>query len=476
MSAGTLGVLGLGLYLVVLGGLAAVAHRARRDLSPADHFLAGRQLGVFVLFLTLYATAFSGNSLVGYPAEAYRRGYAWIMATAFMLAIAVVSQMLVPRLRPLAVTHAFVTPGDWIRHRFRGERGCVAATVVVGVVMTVALANFLLAQLVAMGHVASQVSGGLLPYWAGVVGLAAVVLGYETLGGMRAVAWTDVLQGLLMFVGLGAMLWWVLGEAGGLAAVTRAVAATRPSAVMVPDRQACLNWASTIVLVGVGASVYPQAIQRVYAARSGQTLGRALALLTFMPLVTIVVVTLVGVSAIPRFAHLGAIEADAVLPRLLAAWAASGPFGAVSAMLVFVAALAAIMSTADSVLLSLGSVVAGDVLGRSGDDPRTTRLGKQIAATILVGMTSLALVPRLTLWRLTELKMELLVQCAPVFLLGLHVSRLRALPVLIGVVVGTLIASAGVLTGVARIQGIHVGVLGLVANVAIAVVGSGRRS
>ncbi|MGH7823087.1 MAG: sodium:solute symporter family transporter, partial [Candidatus Binatia bacterium] len=95
MSFAAAGVLGLVLYLVSIAVLAEAARRARRDRSPADHFLAGRGLGTFVLFLTLYATAYSGNSLLGYPGEAYRRGFSWAMATGFMLAIIVLFHLLV---------------------------------------------------------------------------------------------------------------------------------------------------------------------------------------------------------------------------------------------------------------------------------------------------------------------------------------------------------------------------------------------
>ena len=82
-----LGVAGLISYLAVLIGIALAARRARQSDSPADHFLAGRGLGVFVLFLTLYATAYSGNSLLGYPGQAYRQGFSWVMATGFMLSL-----------------------------------------------------------------------------------------------------------------------------------------------------------------------------------------------------------------------------------------------------------------------------------------------------------------------------------------------------------------------------------------------------
>ena len=474
MNLSTLGIFALALYLVVLVAVAEVARRARKSRTPADHFLAGRELGVFVLFLTLYATAYSGNSLLGYPGEAYRRGYSFVMATGFMLAIIVVFHALVPRLRWFAVRHRFVTPGDWVRFRFGGEAGGGPLLAGVSLLMTIALANFLLAQLMAMGHVTSYVTGGLLPYWAGVVGLAGVILFYETLGGMRAVAWTDAAQGVLMLLGLSALLYWLVSSAGGLAAVTNEVYRVRATAVAVPDARECANWMSSILLLGLASVVYPQAIQRVYAARGGDTLRRALALMAFMPLATTLVVTLIGIAAIGQFEHLGALEADTVMPRLLMDWAATGLSGTAFAVLIFLGALAAIMSTADSVLLSLGSVIAQDLLGRSRLEPSTTRLGKGIAAAVMVGATLLALSPRFTLWRLIELKMELLIQCVPAFLVGLHWSRLRAWPAFFGLAAGTLFVVVCVVLGVKRIGGVHVGVLGLALNLAVALLGSWR--
>lgn len=471
MSLGPLGLIALGLYLALLVGVALVARRARIDASPADHFLAARHLGVFVLFLTLYATAYSGNSLLGYPGEGYRRGFSWIMATGFMMSIVVVFHALVPRLRPIATRLRFVTPGDWIRYRFGDGRAAVRLRVVVGVLMAVALGNFLLAQLIAMGLVAAEFTGGLIPYWAGVLGLAALILFYETLGGLRAVAWTDAAQGILMLAGLAALLGWLLGEVGGLEAVTRQVAAARPDAVAVPDAREKVNWVSSIVLMGLASVVYPQAIQRIYAARDGAALKRSMALMTFMPLATTLVVTLIGIAAIPRLEHLGVLEADRVMPRLLAEWTAAGPAAAGLATLVFLGALAAIMSTADSVLLSLGSVVALDVFGRSSQEADTTRFGKRMAAAGMLLALVIALVPELrgTLWGLIELKMELLIQCVPAFLLALHWGRLRARPVLWGVLAGTLVAVALRLAGHTRLEGVHVGVLGLAVNTLVTV-------
>ncbi len=473
MSFEDLGIWALVVYLAVLAAVAEVARRARRDRSPADHFLAGRELGVWVLFLTLYATGYSGNSLLGYPGEAYRRGFSWIMATGFMLAIVVCYHALVPRLRPVAVARGFVTPGDWIRHRFRGESRARALLVAVAVLMSFALANFLFAQLKAMGELGEQVTGGALPYAWGVLLLAATVLLYETVGGMRAVAWTDTAQGLLMMLGLAALLVWLVTAGGGAGALTESILTARPAAGAVPDAHECANWASSIVLLGLASVVYPQAIQRIYAARSGRTLRRSLALMSFMPLTTTLVVTCIGLAAIPRFEGLGSVEADRVMPLLLGDWAAAGRVEALLAVGVFIGALAAIMSTADSVLLSLGSLVAEDLLGRSRRAADTTRLGKRIAAAVMLAAALLAIVARdVTLWGLIELKMELLIQCAPSFLLAIHWRGFRAGPGCAGLLVGSAIAIAGVVLETPRLGGVHVGVIGLLPNLAIAVAGS----
>jgi len=478
VTFGQLGVAALVLYLAALALVAEVARRSKSDDSPADHFLAGRGLGTFVLFLTLYATAYSGNSLLGYPGRAYRSGFSFIMATGFMMAIVVVFHVLAPKLRAAAVTNGFVTPGDWIRYRFvagaANPRIANALVKAVGVLMTLALANFLLAQLKAMGHVTAQVTGDAVPYEFGVIGLAFVILMYETLGGMRAVAWTDAAQGILMVFGLLTLFGWIVSEAGGVGELTAAVAKVRPAAVAVPDAATCANWFSTIALLGIGSVVYPQAIQRIYAARTGRDLQRSFAAMSFMPLVTTLVVTLIGIAAIARFEGISGVESDTVLPALLTEWAKGGTATSVAAVVVFLGALAAIMSTADSCLLSLGSLVARDLLSGSRADERTTRRGKWIAALVMLAMVPLALQREVTLWRLIELKMELLIQCAPAFLLAMHWRRLTAGATLAGLAVGTCFSVGLTLAGEPRLLGIHVGVVGLALNAAVAVVGSQR--
>jgi Na+/proline symporter len=200
----------------------------------------------------------------------------------------------------------------------------------------------------------------------------------------------------------------------------------------------------------------------------------------FMPLTTTLVVTWIGLAAIPRFEGLDAVEADRVMPLLLGDWAAAGRVQTLLAIGVFLGALAAIMSTADSVLLSLGSLVAEDLLGHSRRDPGTTRLGTRVAAALMAVTACLAIAARdVTLWGLIEVKLELLIQCAPAFLIAIHWPGFRALPGAAGAVAGSAIALAGALSGTNRLGGVHVGLLGLAVNVAIAALASwwlGRRA
>ena len=60
------------LSLILIGWL---GKRARKENSLSDFYLAGRGMGLLVLFLTLYATQYSGNTLVGFAGRAYREGY-----------------------------------------------------------------------------------------------------------------------------------------------------------------------------------------------------------------------------------------------------------------------------------------------------------------------------------------------------------------------------------------------------------------
>ncbi len=454
----------MALYLTLLLGLGWRGYRQRQAGSVADFYLAGSTLGVVVLFATLYATQYSGNTFLGYTGQAYRLGFAWTFSVGMMMSVVVVYLSFAPALHRDAHRFGLVTPADWVEHRFGDRR----LTLLVSLIMAFSLLNYLYAQFLALGHFVAGMSGGEVPYWVGVVSLGLVIGVYETLGGMRSVAWTDVVQGTMLFVGLALVLILAWPIVGSLGSVVRDLP---PPLVQPPSWPQIGTWASSMVLLGVGAAMYPHAIQRIYAARDAGTLRRSLQIMVFMPFVTTLVVLVVGIAAHGVLGSEVALPVDRVMPSFLAVIAAGGGLAEWAVALVMVGALAAMMSTADSALLSLSSIVTVDLIGRSRRGPRDerslTRIAKVSSWAIVVALALLALQPPTTLWRLIEIKMELLIQVGPLFVLGARSTRLHASAAWRGLTVGTAAVAVAFACGVDKLGGVHVGTLALAVNAAI---------
>ena len=119
----------ISLYLVSMIGVGYYARKRRQSNSMADFYLAGRSLGLGVLFLTLYATQYSGNTLFGYTGKTYRIGFEWTASVLFMLSIIPGYLLFAPRLVALARREGFITPGDYISHRFGSRALTLLSTV-----------------------------------------------------------------------------------------------------------------------------------------------------------------------------------------------------------------------------------------------------------------------------------------------------------------------------------------------------------
>ena len=125
-----------------------------------------------------------------------------------------------------------------------------------------------------------------------------IIVVYETLGGFRAVAWTDVIQGSVLLVGFMILVWMVLSQFGGLEAATLKLMEVSPEKVAVPDANRSREWFSYVVLVGLGGALYPQSVQRIYAAKSAKVLRKSLMVMAFLPLTTTLIAVGYGVYSI----------------------------------------------------------------------------------------------------------------------------------------------------------------------------------
>lgn len=471
----------LGVYMVVMIALGFLGRAKRKEQSLRDFYLGGSSFGFIVLFLTLFATQYSGNTLLGFSGQAYTQGGTYVVSIMFMILAITVYVTYGPRLFRLSRKYGYITPADFIYHRF----GSHPLRIFSVCLLIWALANYILEQLVAMGQAVEAISDHRLTFMQGVFICVFVMLVYETLGGMRSVAWTDVVQGVILLVGLACMVDIVLTTGGGLTEATRSILETEPKKMQVPAAPGIRQWFSTLILLGLGVALYPQGIQRFFAARSLGTLRRSLGLMAFMPFTTTLLAFLIGIIAISRFPNLGA-DSDKVTIYVLASAVDKSVFHYWMVVMIFAAVVAAIMSTADSVLLSMGSMFTKDIyrvyINPTASSKNALIVGKVFVwgiVAVLIGMSYISLKTESSIWFLIKLKLEFLVQVSPVFVLGVFWKRLTAGPVLAGMITGTSIAIvlwAGAAPGIkwwetASIYNISAGVWGLAANYAICIIG-----
>lgn len=457
--------------LLVIGYFAGRTQPGVRT-SSRSYYLAGGGLGFVALFFTLYATQYSGNNIVGYPPEAYRSGFSWWQSVPFMIAVIGAYLLFAPRLYGIAKRRGFVTPTDWIRYRFNST----PVTVLAVLLMLWGLSNYLLEQLVAMGQGISGLTGDTIPYQVGVVAFILVMMAYSWMGGMRAVAFTDILQGIAMLIGIFSLLIGALYLVeGNFADVTQHLIATQPEAVAVPPLTESINWISMIIMIGLGAAVYPHAIQRIYAARSERTLKRSLTFMAWMPLITTAVVFVVGIIGIQLIPGLSESDSEQLVGAIANQVAEINLGFFLIMVLLFGGVIMAIISTADSALLSFSSIISRDLYQRY-INPRATeagalRVGKLAGIALIAVLLFIAWNPPTTLYNIFVLKFEIIVQVAPAFMLGLYWQRLSSGPVFWGMATGATIAGAMTMVG-ADLYGVPGGLLGLVVNTLICVAGS----
>jgi Na+/proline symporter len=183
----------------------------------------------------------------------------------------------------------------------------------------------------------------------------------------------------------------------------------------------------------------------------------------------VLILFILGVISIPHFQGQESFATDAVLPEMLRVWGLQSGFTFAFTVLVLLGLLAAIMSTADSVLLSLSSIIAKDILGKSiiknAPEEKITQIGKRFSWLIMFLMVLFALQPKITLWGLIELKMQILVQTAPLFLLGIYAQKITGNGMMWGLSIGFLFAVATFVCGINTLWDIHVGLYGLVLNI-----------
>ena len=372
-------------YLLALLALGLLARRG----TPPTHegfFLANRTIGPILMFLTMAATNFSAFTVFGFSGAGYRIGYAYYPIMAFGTGFMALTFILIGvPVWQAAKKLGAVTPPELIRLRFNNA----PLHAVYLVVMVVFTLPYLAIQPMGAGYALK----GLLdiPYVWGATVVTAVGVGYVLLGGMKADVWTDALQGVVMLVVMLAVLLGIAAALGGFASANRHVLERFPDLFSRPGGGNALPmsiWFSYMALWFLCDPMFPQLFQRFLAARDARSLRVTAAL---YPLATgglFFIPVAVGVMGRLILPDLAGNQTDQVLPmvvaRLLPPW-----LGAVA----MAGGLAALMSTMDSQLLTLSSMVVRDGATLARTSPVSNRRSRVVVVLLAAVGLVLALRP-----------------------------------------------------------------------------------
>ena len=414
-----------GIVLVI--GLIA---RTRWKSSPEAYFLADRKLGPLILLGTMVATNFSAFTVFGTSGAGYRDGYAFFPIMGFGTGFMALTFWIIGRkIRQVGGEHALVTPPELVNQLYKSP----VLSFLFALIMIVFTIPYLALQPMAAGYALEALLG--LPYFYGCIMVTAIILLYTLRGGLRAVAWTDLFQGLVMFLLLISSLVIIAQHHGGFLAANQKALLANPELFSRPGAMGKYSlgiWFSFMVLWFFCDPMFPQLFQRFFSARDDRSIGR---IMVFYPVVCTVVFFMpiaIGVLGRLSFPDLVGKQSDRILPMVLTS--ISGDF---MAALVIAAGLAALMSTMDSQLLTLSSIFTRDIFSFFRKAKKETSVAGRVFV-ILLSLTGLILAykPPATILQIATQTFTGLAVLFPTVIFGLYFKKVFAPAAILSIVFG----------------------------------------
>ena len=239
---------------------------SRRIATEDDYLVAGRRLGPLLATFSIFATWFGAETVIGSAGEAFASGVSLGSAEPFGYGLCLVLMGLFLA-RPLW-NRGMTTLADLYRARFG-----VGVERLAAVLLIPASVLWAAAQIRAFGTVLALVGDVQID---AAVGIAALfVIAYTTFGGLLADAYTDVLQGIVLALGLLVLLVTVVSHVGGSAEALRTIA---DSGRINLAPHAAGPWYLTLeawAIPVIGSLTATEVVSRVIAARSGEVARRA---------------------------------------------------------------------------------------------------------------------------------------------------------------------------------------------------------
>lgn len=363
-----------GVYLLGMIGVGYYFYQKGED-GVTEYFLAGKRAPWYLVAASFFATGMGAGATIGLAESVYQQGTiaaAWKYGGTY--AVVGILLLVVLLAGKLPNTTGVTIPG------ILGDRYDSKTRNLTTLFIVLMFLGTLGAQWLAIGTIISFFLPNMLTVLQAAVIGAIIVTLYTLLGGMSAVMWTDLVQGVILFVGLWLLAALAIPKLGGWGTISREATAISPQAL---DPLAI----STVALVGLTIQFLPYTfvaqdfLQRIMAARSSRDGVIGTILTGVFATALVVVPVLAGVFGLIQYPDIS--NPKYIIPQLatdiLPVWAAG---------ILLAALAAAVMSTGDSLLLSLSSNVVDDFylqyVDPDADAQAQQRVSRMVVAVIAV--------------------------------------------------------------------------------------------
>ncbi len=371
-------------YLLITIVLGVVANR-RMTVDLEDFLLYGRKAGFVVLYLTVVASFHSAFAFLGSSGFFYTHGVGFWAAGTWTLLVGAITYVIGTRVWALGKAFGYMTPADMLADFYESE----AVRVAVAIVSVLFTIIYVQVQAQGLGYIINVASGDRISFEVGTLILLTVAAGYLMAGGLRAVYWTDIIQGIWMYIAVWVGALYLSYELfGGPLELWRRVAEERPDLLTLPGPHGFFTpgmWIGMTITLSFGIVFQPHMLMRYYTAVDGKTL-KILGATTPIYLMTLFIPTaLVGLGGALVMPGLEGPAADRIFPELLFEYAPPWLTG-----IILAGATAAAMSTLDSILHANMSVLTRDVYQRYIAPDRSQKHYVWVGRGIVFGLLVIA--------------------------------------------------------------------------------------
>ena len=421
-------------YLCMMFVMTIMHVKKKKATNATGFFLANRGVSSVLMPLTMIAAMQSTFAFLGAPGMYYTHGISYIVIVLSQVWVALMVIYFGNKIRILAKQKNYLSIGDYFEDRF-GSKFVKLFASIISVLMTMI---FLAMQYVGNARAMSVVSDGKISYQMAIMVSVVFSILFVLIGGAGGVVLLDAVQAIVLMAGILLAAWIALAPVGGIVELFKTTIKTNPELLARPGAKGLYTnayWISQFIVLPFGIWFCPHIWTKSLMAKDKKALVLSAISIPVSQILIFGFSTLfIGLSGHQLLT--GVKAADNVLPMMMTKYS-----NWVVAALIMAAAIAAGISTINSMLLSSAQIFSQDIilLNKKGKltDKQNMKLSKFVVL-FLAGIGGIiAIWPPQTLVQIVQdVAYTGLAQLAPAFILGLYWKGARKEGVSVGMVCG----------------------------------------